>query len=172
MVIDANGIGINTQTPHDVLEVNGELRVANCVKNSSGTQIAGTCVSDERLKTNIEPFSPLLDKLVQLQPVHFDWRAADYPDYHFGDARSYGLIAQEVEHQFPELVSQDKQGFKAVNYSELPLLLLQGIRDLGAQNQNLREEYRKQVEQNRIQTEQNQKMESRIAALEALLTGK
>ena len=54
---DAGGsVGIGTSTPRDVLEVVGELRVADCVKNGAGTQIAGTCPSDERLKTNIEPF--------------------------------------------------------------------------------------------------------------------
>jgi hypothetical protein len=130
-------VGIGTSTPRDKLEVNGELRVADCVKNGTGTQIAGTCPSDERLKTNIEPFAPLLSQLVNLQPVHFDWRAAEYPDYHFGTSRSYGLIAQQVEQVFPELVSPDKSGFKAVNYSELPLLLLEAIRELDAQNRAL-----------------------------------
>jgi hypothetical protein len=135
---DAGGsVGIGTSTPRDVLEVVGELRVADCVKNGAGTQIAGTCPSDERLKTNIEPFAPLLSQLVRLQPVHFDWRAAEYPDYHFGTSRSYGLVAQQVEQVFPELVSPDKNGFKAVNYSELPLLLLEAIRELDAQNRAL-----------------------------------
>ena len=130
-------VGIGTSTPRDKLEVNGELRVADCVKNAAGNQIAGTCPSDERLKTNIEPFAPLLSQLVRLQPVHFNWRAADFPDYHFGSSRGYGLIAQQVEPVFPELVSPDKNGFKAVNYSELPLLMLEAIRELDAKNRAL-----------------------------------
>jgi hypothetical protein len=158
-------VGIGMETPRDLLEVAGELRVANCVKNSAGNQIAGTCPSDERLKTNIQPFFPLLSRLVRLQPVHFEWRAAKYPDYHFGSSRGYGLIAQQVELEFPELVSPDKQGFKAINYSELPLLLLQAIRELNSENQVIREQYQLQVDQNR-------NLESRVAALEALLTTK
>jgi hypothetical protein len=113
----------------------GELRVADCVKNAAGAQIAGTCPSDERLKTNIEPFSPLLSRLVQLQPLHFDWRAVEYPDSPFGSERGYGLIAQQVEQVFPELVSRDKNGFKAVNYSELPLLPFQAVRELECRKQ-------------------------------------
>jgi Chaperone of endosialidase len=136
--------------------------VADCVKNAAGTQIAGTCPSDERLKTNIEPFSPLLSRLVQLQPVHFDWRVVEYPDYHFGSERSYGLIAQQVEQVFPELVSRDKNGFKAVNYSELPLLLLQVVRELNAENKSMQE-------QRDLEMQQNRKLESRVAALEAVL---
>jgi hypothetical protein len=163
---DAGGsVGIGTDTPRDILEVVGELRVADCVKNASGTQIAGTCPSDERLKTNIEPFALLLSQLVRLQPVHFDWRANEYPDYHFGTSRSYGLIAQEVEQVFPELVSRDKNGFKAVNYSELPLLLLQAIRELDVANHSMQEQHKLDVRQNRS-------LESRIAALEAVLAAK
>lgn len=155
-VFTATGsVGIGTATPRDKLEVSGELRVANCVRNAAGTQIAGTCPSDERLKTNIAPFSPMLDKLVQLQPVHFDWRADEYPDYHFGTERSYGLLAQQVEQVLPELVTEDKKGFKSVNYSELPLVLLQAVRDLNAENRSVREE--------------NRKLEARLAALEALI---
>ena len=97
--------------------------------------------------------------------MHFEWRAAEYPDYHFGSSRGYGLIAQQVELDFPELVSRDKQGFKAVNYSELPLLLLQAIRELNTENQFIRERYKLQLDQNR-------NLESRVAALEALLTTK
>jgi hypothetical protein len=162
---EGGSVGIGTETPRDELEVSGEVRVANCVKNAAGTQIAGTCPSDERLKTNIEPFPPLLSQLVRLQPVHFDWRAAEYPDYHFGSSRGYGLIAQQVEQMFPELVSMDGNGFKAVNYSELPLFLLEAIRELDAQNQSIQEHYKSQLEQNR-------NLESRIAALEALLATK
>jgi hypothetical protein len=77
------------------------------------------------------------DPMVRLQLVPFDWRAAEYPGYHFGTSRGYGLIAQQVEQVFPELVSPDKNGFKAVNYSELPLLLLEAIRELDAKNQAL-----------------------------------
>jgi len=162
---EGGSVGIGTETPRDLLEVAGELRVAGCVRNSVGNQIAGTCPSDERLKTNIQPFSPLLSRLVRLQPVHFEWRAAEYPDYHFGSSRGYGLIAQQVELDFPELVSRDKQGFKAVNYSELPLLLLQAIRELNTENQFIRERYKLQLDQNR-------NLESRVAALEELLTTK
>jgi hypothetical protein len=50
-----------------------------------------------------------------------------------------GVIAQEVEKVFPEMVSTDKNGFKKVNYSELPYLMLQAIRDLKTENDNLRE---------------------------------
>jgi hypothetical protein len=171
--VDAAGnVAIGTTAARDTLEVNGEIRVADCVKNSSGAQIAGSCPSDARLKTNIQPFSSVLAKLVRLQPVHFDWRAAEYPDYHFGSSRSYGLVAQEVERDFPELVSEDRRGFKAVNYSELPLLLLQAVREMKTENDLLHQQLGAQERQNRQQGGTIQSLETRLAALEASLSGR
>ena len=123
-----NRVGIGTSIPRDLLEVNGSVRVSDCVKNSSGTQIAGTCPSDERLKTNIEPFAAVLEKAVQLRPCDSTGRLLNI--------RS---------------ITSGVSGFKAANYSELPLVPLQAIRDLNSENQELK---------------------SRLAAVEELLAGK
>jgi len=141
--IDAasNNVGINTSMPADRLHVAGDIRVGTgttgCVKDADGTIIAGTCSSDARLKRDIVPFTNLLDKLVRLQPVHFYW-AEEFKERHFGARQSFGLIAQEVEQVMPELVTEDEQGYKAVNYSKLPLLTLQAIKELKAENDTLK----------------------------------
>ncbi len=117
----------------DVLDVNGNIIVGTgttgCVKDADGTVIAGTCSSDERLKTKIKPFPDVLEKLIQLQPVHFYWKAEEYPEKHFGKSQSFGLIAQEVEKILPDLVTEDEEGFLAVRYNKLPLLLLQAVKE-------------------------------------------
>ena len=137
------GIGLTATTPATALQVGGDIRVGTsgtngCLQNFSGGTIMGTCSSDARLKTNILPFAPILDKLVKLQPVHFDWNTEQYPDYHFGPGRNSGLLAQDVETVFPEMVSADARGFKMVNYSELPYLTLVAIRELKTENDSLR----------------------------------
>ena len=162
------GIGVD---PSDKLHVNGELRVANCVKNSAGTQIAGTCPSDARLKKNIELFPTMLDKVTQLQPVYFDWRADDFPEYHFSpNTHSAGVLAQEVERILPELVSVDEHGYKAVNYSEIPLLLLQALKELrvekDAQLAAQREEIDALQSQNADLQKQISMLDARLNALE------
>jgi hypothetical protein len=128
---DANGI----PTATDRLQVFGDLRVGTtgtngCVKNFAGTQLTGSCVSDRRFKKNITPFGSALNQLTALQPVHFYWRAAEFPDRHFGDTQAYGLIAQDVEQVLPELVVTDKDGFKQVDYAKLPLLTIQAVKEL------------------------------------------
>lgn len=127
-------------TPADALTVdqNQNVAIKGCLSNFGGSVLAGTCSSDARLKTNILPFAPVLDRLVKLQPVHFDWRTSEYPEYHFGSGRNSGLLAQEVEKVFPEMVTADARGFKMVNYSELPYLTLAAIRELKSENDSLR----------------------------------
>ncbi len=148
-IVKENGnVGIGTTTLADRLQVAGDLRVGTgstgCVKDADGTIIAGTCSSDARLKREIKPFANLLDQVVRLQPVHFYWRVDEFKVRHFGVKRSFGLIAQEVEKVMPELVSEDEQGYKAVNYSKLPLLTLQAVKELRQENEALKQKLEQQ----------------------------
>ena len=135
--------------PADRLDVAGDIRVGTsgtngCLKNNNGGTIVGTCSSDARFKRDITPFANLLSKIVQLRPVHFYWRAGDYPERHFGQGQEAGLIAQEVEKVLPELVTEDAQGFKAVNYSKLPLMSVQAIKELKTENNLLKQKISEQ----------------------------
>ena len=123
----------------DKLQVFGDIRMGTtgtngCLKNFAGTGLIGTCSSDRRFKKDITPFTPVLNQLTALQPVHYFWRAADFPQQHFGDSRAYGLIAQDVEAVLPELVVTGEDGFKAVDYTKLPLLTIQAVKELKAEN--------------------------------------
>ncbi|MGH7209053.1 MAG: tail fiber domain-containing protein [Nitrospiraceae bacterium] len=117
-----------------LVETHGDLRVGagtavGCVQDGDGTVIAGACLSDAKLKTDIRPFAPFLDKLVQLQPVYFRWKPEEDPELQLGAATSFGLIAQEVEKLLPELVTENERGYKVVRYHLLPLLLLQALKE-------------------------------------------
>jgi hypothetical protein len=139
----AVSVGIGTSAPDTTLQVVGDVKVGTagtngCLKNFAGTGLVGTCSSDVRLKTNVRPFEPVLDRLVRLRPVHFNWKVEQFPAYHFGAGLNSGLIAQEVEQVFPEMVATDEKGFRTVNYAELPYLTLAAIRELKAENDALR----------------------------------
>ena len=127
-------VGIGTQGPLDKLHVFGDIRVGvtgtnGCLKNNNGGTITGTCSSDLRFKRNLVSFGPTLQKLTSLQPKYFFWRTTEFPEKNFGAEREAGLIAQEVEQVMPELVSEDADGFKQVDYSKLPLMLLQAVKE-------------------------------------------
>ena len=81
----------------------------------------------------------MLQSLTSLQPVHYYWRAAEFPERGFGNSRAYGLVAQDVEQVLPELVVTNEDGYKAVDYSKLPLLTIQAVKELKAENDALKE---------------------------------
>jgi hypothetical protein len=150
-ILPNGNVGINPQFDvnefpivNDKLQVYGDIRVGDsgtngCVKRFDGTGLIGTCSSDRRLKKDITPFHPVLNQLTALQPVHYYWRATEFPERHFGNSQSYGLIAQDVEQVLPELVATDSDGYKAIDYSELPLLTIQAVKELKAENDALKQ---------------------------------
>ncbi len=137
-------VGIGVTNPARRLDVNGIIRVGSttgtvgCIEDRDGTVIAGTCASDLRFKKNVTSFSSVLNNFSKLRPVNYYWRTEEFAEQRFGVRQSYGLIAQEVEAIFPELISTDKKGFKAVNYSKLPFLTIQAVKELKSENDALR----------------------------------
>jgi hypothetical protein len=79
--------------------------------------------SDRRWKTDIRPVDNIVDRVMDLSSVEFTWKEKEDNRTH------YGLIAQEVEDVFPNLVSADEQGYKYVNYNELIPILLKVVQD-------------------------------------------
>lgn len=143
MTIDSDGqVGIGVETPINLLDVAGDIRIGTgmtgCVRDRDATILTGACSSDARFKRDVVSFEPMLNKVAALRPVHFYWRADEFPSRGFGARQSYGLMAQEVEEVLPELVTTDAEGYRAVNYSKLPLLSIQAIKDLKTENDELK----------------------------------
>jgi hypothetical protein len=167
MPTDVNGLPLPAL---DRLQVFGDIRVGTtgtngCLKDFSGAGIVGTCSSDLRLKKNITPFDAVLERLTALQPVHYFWRADEFPERHFGNAQAAGLIAQDVEQVLPELVETDNDGFKAVNYSKLPLFTIQAVKELKAENDALRQREREHDAELELVKQRLAELERRLAEL-------
>ncbi len=101
--------------------------------NVTGTLIATSVstLSDERLKENIEDIpSELANSLKSLNPVSYNFKsdsilladkdAKEYKDTH------YGLLAQDVQKVFPNLV-YERDGILSINYIELIPLLIKAV---------------------------------------------
>jgi hypothetical protein len=88
--------------------------------------------SDQRLKRDFKPLANSLSKLTQLIGQHYFWK-----DNTKSQELQTGLVAQEVEQYFPELVSTDEKGFKAVNYIGLIPHLIESVKALKAQNDDM-----------------------------------
>ena len=78
--------------------------------------------SDERLKNILNPVKVNLDDLSKLRKVYYLWK--DRTE----DEIQLGMIAQDVQKLYPELVSVDKEtGYLSLAYDKLSVLALEAI---------------------------------------------
>jgi len=92
--------------------------------NISGTTITGTdfnSTSDLTLKDNVSPVINPLDLIENINGVSFKWKNTG--------KSSMGIIAQEVEKVFPELIGTS-ENYKTVNYNGLVAVLIESIKEL------------------------------------------
>lgn len=75
--------------------------------------------SDARVKTNVKEIDASDADKVKL--VEFDRTDKEH--------HGYGVIAQELEKVYPEMVNTDDEGFKSVNYNELAMVKIKYLED-------------------------------------------
>jgi hypothetical protein len=85
--------------------------------------------SDIRFKKNINNIENSLEKVLKMQGVTYNWKTEEYPDKGFSRETEIGVIAQEVEKVFPELVNTDDEGYKSVQYSHIVPVLIEAIKE-------------------------------------------
>lgn len=130
-------VGVKNVTPSYILHVGsssvGDLTVAR-FENSGGTcdvipaTIGGvTCTSDQRLKKNIVTLdNTILDKVLSLRIVNYNLNS----ESNSAPAHT-GVIAQELEQVFPDLVSTDSTtGYKSVAYAGLTPYTIKAIQEM------------------------------------------
>jgi hypothetical protein len=89
---------------------------------------SSTTASDISLKKNITDTKYGLDDIMKLRGVDFDWKREDM-------GHDVGILAQEVEAVIPEIVKEydgmkGREGFKAVDYNKLVPVLIESIKEL------------------------------------------
>jgi hypothetical protein len=117
----AGDVGIGTEHPVADLDVVGTVQASTVA-----------ITSDIRFKTNITPLTEVLAKLAQLRGVAFDWNDTYKALGRGTERREIGVLAQDVEAVFPELVTTWGEGYKAVDYGKLSGVLIEAIKELEA----------------------------------------
>ena len=108
----------------------------NAVTLYAGTFIYNT--SDVRMKTNIEPLQNSLSDIMRLKPVSFTLKV--------NGKDSMGVIAQDLEKVYPQLVGTGGAGMKAVTYDGLIAPLIGAVQELKKQYDDLRAQLHEQAE--------------------------
>lgn len=106
----------------------------NVKATGSVTAAAFPTSSDARLKTDIRNIDrSLSDRIMDLRPVSYKFNAEDTVHYAYPkdakelQASHYGLIAQEVQEIFPDVVYDSGDGYLSINYIELIPMLIQTV---------------------------------------------
>jgi hypothetical protein len=111
-----NRLGININTPSYPLHVQGE---------SGNTSIFAeydiVAFSDKSVKTNIRPIENVIERIENSRGILYDRTDNLSKD-------NIGFIAQELEQTFPELVTTNPDGTKAVKYQNAVAVLFEAIK--------------------------------------------
>jgi len=106
--------------------------------------------SDIRIKKDLKPVTGALSRLNSLKSYNYLFDRENYPKMKLPEGRQYGVIAQDMQQVFPELVTnntsieQDSAGHKettttlGVNYIGLIPILLSAINELSSQVDSLK----------------------------------
>lgn len=100
-----------------------------------------TVPSDKRIKENFSPIENSLEKLKALNGYHYQYKKFSDLDKDLqannmlrrkSGEKDIGLVAQEVEKVFPELVKTDKNEgkVKTVNYSQMVAVVIEAVKEL------------------------------------------
>ncbi|WP_420580905.1 tail fiber domain-containing protein [Reichenbachiella sp.] len=97
--------------------------------------------SDARFKKNVKSIDGALAKTQQLNGYTYNWnKLAAKQKGITNKEEQVGVLAQELEAVFPQLVKTDDEGYKSVNYAALTAVLIEAVKELSEQVTNLQGE--------------------------------
>jgi hypothetical protein len=78
-----------------------------------------------------------LDKISKLNGMYYEWNEK-MTEISGVSGNSYGVIAQEVQKEFPEMVQRQENGYLAVDYIQLIPVMIESIKELNIEISNLK----------------------------------
>ena len=158
---DANTIRIGdqaTQTATYIAGIGGSAVIGADVV-VDGTGRLGVIASSARYKKDVKDMGKTSEGLMKLRPVTFR-----YKDDERG-TKQYGLVAEEVERVYPELVVYDANGkVESVRYSMLTSMLLNELQKQAAKALSQEREVQPQAQTIKQQVEQIAKLSAQFAS--------
>ena len=131
---EKSGTNVTLVSASDLVGVGGDAQSGYKMKVHGSFLATGdvSAFSDESLKDDVQVIDGALYKLLQVRGVTFVRN--DVED----SSRKAGVIAQEVEKVLPEVVITSKDGLKSVAYGNLVALLIEAIKELKSEIEELK----------------------------------
>jgi len=79
-----------------------------------------------------------LNKIIKLNGMYYEWNDK-MTEITGVSGYSHGVIAQEVQKEFPEMVEMQENGYLAVDYIQLIPVIIESIKELNNKIENLNE---------------------------------
>lgn len=110
--------------------IDGQVTIGNAASVNGDLLVYGqivatqdiTAFSDKRIKKNINTLEDALEKVLKLRGVTYQHKTTNKD--------SIGVIAQELQEVFPELVKEARDGTLAVAYGNLVGVLIEAVKTL------------------------------------------
>ena len=72
---------------------------------------------------------PYIEKIIRLNGKYYTWNEK-MEEITGITGNSYGVIAQEVQKEFPEMVQMQENGYLTVDYNQLIPVMIEAIKEL------------------------------------------
>jgi hypothetical protein len=118
---------------NDILTLTSSTALVDGALNVTG-DITAFYTSDQRLKNNINPIADALKKVTSISGNTFDWNEQSEKE-----GSDVGVIAQEILEVLPEAVTTRENGYFAVRYEKLVPLLIEAIKELKTEVDELKQ---------------------------------
>ena len=133
--------GTNTRggnTPRLVIANNGHVGIGDFLTKKPSQKLtvdgsvlatANFITSDKRFKKNIEMIPQAMESLENIHGVSYAYQRDKFEKRNLPKGKNLGLIAQEVQKVYPELVNEDGEGYLSINYSGLIPVLIEALKE-------------------------------------------
>lgn len=156
-----NGTGTSSRSDAFKVMFSGDATVSNDLTVNGDVTVS----SDARLKANIVSLGATLSKLLNIDGKTYTVKK--------NGAQKIGVLAQDIQEVFPELVSEDNEGMLSVNYQGLIPVLINALKEQDEKivkqqkeiNHLKAQETKLIVQEKRIESQ-----EERLKALERILS--
>lgn len=72
------------------------------------TNVIAQTINDEQTKLNVTSISNPVEKLMQLNPVSFEYNTKQYKFLNLQSGKQYGFLSDNIQAVFPELVKEKR----------------------------------------------------------------